>query len=516
MRATVPEEGPSNGSHRSRSVLHRVQVRLATAWDILVDSVINYQNNGDVNQAAAIAFYAILSFLPLFILTFLVVGYVFSSYPEVQQQLIEGIQRFHPYFTGDILIQLGQLDEKSQLLGWVGFITLVWFSSMIFGAAETAFNLIYRTKTIRNYVVSKLLSFAMIPAAWAVGVLSLGITTVATVVANQPVLADSLFTHLPILKGVLFRYVLPYIVTVIFFTIVYKVIPVNKISLGLAFTGSAVFSALMEVAKHFFAWYIANYTRYHIIFGSLQTVVILIIWVFYVALIFLFCAELMASYRRRDLILIERAILKPGGSGMKVWERLFRRFGRIYPQGGVIFQEGDEGRDMYFVLAGRIRLEKKASRVRKVLAELGPGEYFGEMAALLEAPRTATANAVEESDVAVIDGGTLRRLLRQNDEMSMFMMKEFAQRIRRTDALVDDLSQWWLRLVAILYFTRSWPLSAERDPVAEIAACSGRDPEEIRDVLSDLAQQGVIEIREGCVTQFDPVRAWEVSSTHIY
>ncbi len=100
--------------------------------------------------------------------------------------------------------------------------------------------------------------------------------------------------------------------------------------------------------------------------------------------------------------------------------------------------------------------------------------------------------------------------------MSMFMMKEFAQRIRRTDALVDELSQWWLRLVAILYLTRSWPLSPDVDPVAEIAASSGRDPEEIRDVLTDLAQEGVIEIREGCVTRFDPVRAWEVSSTHIY
>jgi len=511
----VPEE-PTNGAHRSNSIFHRAQLKLASAWDILADSVINYQNNGDVNQAAAIAFYAILSFLPLFILTFLVAGYVFSSYPTVQHQFIEGIQRFHPYFKGDILIQLGQLDEKSQLLGWVGFITLIWFSSMIFGAAETSFNLIYRTRTIRNYVVSKLLSFAMIPAAWAVGILSVGVTTVATVVANQPGLAESLFTQIPILKGVLFRYVLPYIVTVVFFTMVYKVIPVTPIPLGLAFTGSAIFSALMEVAKHFFAWYIANYTRYHIIFGSLETVVILVIWVFYVALIFLFCAEVMASYRRRDLILIERALLRPGGPGRKVWERLFRRFGRIYPKGEPIFREGDEGQEMFYLLAGRVQMEKKAGRVRKVLADLGPGEYFGEMAALIQVPRTATAQAVEESDVAVIDGETLHRLLRQNEEISLHMLKEFSQRLRRTDALVDELSQWWLSLVTILYLIRNWPLAADRDAAAEIAAVTGRTSDEIQDVLADLAGQGVIQLDEGRVTEFHPARAWEVSSTHVY
>ncbi len=516
MGTPVIEEGPVNGAHRSTSIFHRIQLKLASAWDILTDSVVNYQNNGDVNQAAAIAFYAILSFLPLFILTFLMAGYFFSSYPEVKDQLIEGIQRFHPYFTGDLLVQLGQVDEKSRLLGWVGFITLIWFSSMIFGAAETSFNLIYRTKTIRNYVVSKLLSFAMIPAAWAVGVLSVGVTTVATLVANQPVLADIVAAHFPLLKGVLFQYALPYLITVVFFTLVYKVIPVSRVPLGLAFAGSAVFSALMEVAKHFFTWYISNYTRYHIIFGSLETVVILVIWVFYVALIFLFCAELMASYRRRDLILIEKALLRPGGPGMKVWERLFRRFGRIYPKGEYVFREGDEGQEMFYVLAGRVRVEKKAGRVRKVLAEVGPGEYFGEMAALIQVPRTATAHAVEESDVAVIDGETLHRLLRENEEISLHMLKEFSQRIRRTDNLVDELSQWWLRLVTILYLIRNWPLPANRDVAAEIAAFTSHDSEEIQDVLVDLGNQGVVELWEGQVTGFDPARAWEVSGTHVY
>jgi CRP-like cAMP-binding protein len=329
-------------------------------------------------------------------------------------------------------------------------------------------------------------------------------------------LAESLFTHIPFLKGALFRYLLPYIITVIFFTMVYKVIPVTRISLGLAFAGSAVFSALMEVAKHFFTWYITNYTRYHIIFGSLETVVILVIWVFYVALIFLFCAELMASYRRRDLILIEKALLKPGGPGIKVGERLYRRFGRIYPKGEFIFREGDEGQEMFYILAGRVRVEKKAGRVRKVLAELGPGEYFGEMAALIQVPRTATAHAVEESDVAVIDGETLHRVLRENEEVSLFMLKEFSQRISRTDALVDELSQWWLRLVAILYLARDWPLALERDAVADLASVTGHESAEILDVLADLAEQGVIDFRDGRVIGFKPGRAWEVSSTHIY
>ncbi len=120
----------------------------------------------------------------------------------------------------------------------------------------------------------------------------------------------------------LFRYLLPYLVTVLFFTVVYKVIPTGKVSLKSALIGSAIFSALMEIAKQFFTWYVANYTRYNVIFGSLEAVVILVIWVFYIALILLFCAELISSYQRRDMILIEKALLKPGKDRPGIDERL--------------------------------------------------------------------------------------------------------------------------------------------------------------------------------------------------
>ena len=74
-------------------------------------------------------------------------------------------------------------------------------------------------------------------------------------------------------------------------------------------------------------------------------------------------------------------------------------------------------------------MEKSAGQAKKVLAEMGPGEYFGEMAALIHAPRTASARSLEESHIAVINGDTLRSLLRESDEVSLFMLKEFSNRI---------------------------------------------------------------------------------------
>jgi len=489
---------------------------LATIGDILRDTMKNYVNNGNTNQAAAISLYGILSFIPLFILTILSANYIFGSHPNIQRELIETFQEFNPYFSESLRDQLGHIEQKKTVLGWVGIISLVWFSAMIFSAIETAMNIIFRSRKNRNYFVSKVLAIAMIPMAWTVGIVSVGVTYFSTILAKQPLLHYKEFLIIPLLHGTVFSYILSYLATVAFFTIVYKVIPTVKVSLGSALVGAAIFSALMEIAKHFFTWYISNYTRYNVIFGSLEAVVILVVWVFYVALILLFCAELISSYQRRNLILLEKAFLKTKKEIKKTEERLFSKFGREYPKGAYIFREGDVGQEMYYILMGNVRVEKDAGQVKKVLAEMGPGEYFGEMAALIEAPRTASAVATENSNVAVITGDTFRNLLRESGEVSHFMLKEFSHRIIHANIALEELTRSWIRLIAILYFLHKWPLSDNDNPIEDLARYSRKEPSAIQQVLWDLRDHGVISIIDGKISAFSKDCAWDLLNGHVF
>lgn len=499
-----------------KEAAEQTHLDLAGIWDLLQNAIRNYQYNGNANQAAAISLYAILSIIPLFILTMLLVSTVLDSHPDIQKDLIEMIRGIHPYFSEALLKQLGQVEQKKHVLGWVGVISLIWFSAMIFSAIETAMNIIFRSQNNRNYVLSKLLAIAMIPMGWSVGVASVGITYIATILAKQPLLTEKGVFILPFLHGVLFRFVLPYLLTVAFFTVLYKVIPTTKVSWGNAFVGAAIFSALMEVAKHFFTWYVANYTRYHAIFGSLETVVILVIWVFYIALILLFCAEIMSSHQRRDLILLEKAFLKPRKKMMRIDERLFRKFGRMYPKGSYIFREGDSDREMYYILTGHVRVEKKAGHVKKVLAELGAGEYFGEMAALIDAPRTASAYATEDSNLAVIDGNTFRKLLRENEEVSLFMLKEFSNRIKHSNFALEELTQSWVKLSAIIYFIKEWPLRDNQNPMEDLAKYTRKEPGEIQQVLQELSNEEILHIQDGRIVEFYENRAWKLVNSQIF
>src|SRR5271157_1093526 len=113
-------EEKKSASFRDRERSESFKMSAAGIWDILADAVKNYKSNGDVNQAAAMALYTILSAIPLFILTIIVAGYYFSSYPNVSEDIINAIRGFHPYFSEKLLAQLGQIERKKHLLGWAG------------------------------------------------------------------------------------------------------------------------------------------------------------------------------------------------------------------------------------------------------------------------------------------------------------------------------------------------------------------------------------------------------------
>ena len=501
-----------------RKLIALLKIRLMGVWDVTIDAIVNFDKNGDTNQAAAISLYAILSFIPLFILTIIMANEILGAYPRIQQQLVEEVKNLSPYFSDPLLKQLGGIEEKKGVLGWIGIITLIWFSSMIFGAIETAFHMIFRSHRHRNYLWSKLLAIAMIPMGWTVAIVSIIITSLATLITRQPLLAEKILPHFPMLQGFFFQYGIPYLVTVLFFTIVYKAIPTVKIPLGVAVAGGAIFSALMELAKHFFTWYVANYTRYNIIFGSLEAVVILLIWIFYVALILLFCAEIMASFMRRDLLLLQKAFFtsrKKTDLNVNKWlnidERLFHKFGRLYSQDSYIFREGDPSRDLFYILSGRIQLEKTVGAVKKVLSDMGPGAYFGEIAALIESPRTASAKVYEVAEVAVIDGETFHKLLRESDHAALLMLKEFSRRIKHTNEILEGATHSWLCLVMIMYFLKNDPLPRNRNFLEELASITGKDANEIEETAQELIQAGVLKPEGDRIVAFDRERAWKVA-----
>jgi len=118
---------------------------------------------------------------------------------------------------------------------------------------------------------------------------------------------------------------------------------------------------------------------------------------------------------------------------------LIERFGRTVPAGQVLFREGDPGKEMYVIQSGKVRLSRHIRGVEKLLAELGAGEFFGEMSIINDKPRTATAVVLEDAQLLVLDPRTFEAMIKANTEIAVRMIKKLARRLDDANQQIENL-----------------------------------------------------------------------------
>lgn len=121
-------------------------------------------------------------------------------------------------------------------------------------------------------------------------------------------------------------------------------------------------------------------------------------------------------------------------------DKLFEQFGKSYKKGEIIFSEGEIGEHVYLIQNGKVRVFKLISDQERTLAILGPGDFLGEMAIIEKKPRSASAEALEESKMLVLDQNTFEELIKSNGEIALRIIKRLVSRLRNTDTLLECIS----------------------------------------------------------------------------
>jgi CRP/FNR family cyclic AMP-dependent transcriptional regulator len=117
----------------------------------------------------------------------------------------------------------------------------------------------------------------------------------------------------------------------------------------------------------------------------------------------------------------------------------FARFLTHFEQGHVLFQEGDDGEDMYIIQSGRVAIKKKVKEGDATLAVLEKGDFFGEMAILERMPRSAAAEVVEAGDLIVINGEQFGDMIKANPEIAVRMLRKYSIRLRETNKQIEQI-----------------------------------------------------------------------------
>jgi CRP/FNR family transcriptional regulator, cyclic AMP receptor protein len=106
--------------------------------------------------------------------------------------------------------------------------------------------------------------------------------------------------------------------------------------------------------------------------------------------------------------------------------------------GDVMFKQDSPGSEMYVIRSGKVRIYREHGGQETTLAALGPGDFLGEMAMLTSSPRAATAQAVSDVEVRVVDDSELERCTK--DPFVRDLLKSLSTRLRDMDAAVEKAS----------------------------------------------------------------------------
>ena len=187
---------------------------------------------------------------------------------------------------------------------------------------------------------------------------------------------------------------------------------------------------------------------------------------------------------------------------------------RAYPAGAVVFREGDTGDTCYIVRSGSARVTRRHSDGRQLtLAELRPGDIFGELAMFGGETRSATVEVLTDTDAVAILAGDLRRLLLRNPSIAVEMLSGLANRLRATNERIA--TRTWQTVAGRVASTllgqlerRSNGAPTAGDPViratqAQIAQLSGTSRESASRFLAKLERAGLITTGRGRVVVHD-------------
>lgn len=109
---------------------------------------------------------------------------------------------------------------------------------------------------------------------------------------------------------------------------------------------------------------------------------------------------------------------------------------RTYLKDEVIFDEGEEGQAIYFILRGKVLICRQGKPVEGMIAELGVGQCFGEMALLDNAPRMAQVRAIEDCSLDVLFREDFLRLIHTHShiasKLSLQLARMMGERLRQT------------------------------------------------------------------------------------
>lgn len=282
------------------AILRRLVVRSRAEVRLTVLAIwrgaVGVYNSDDLTFASSIAYYALLSLFPFFLLAFSVLAGVAATEAD-RIEILGFVLRYFPQQFQFIRDQLDAMQSSRLQLGLVGSVLMMWAAMGVFGAVTSAVNHAWGVEKQPSYFKHKLISLLMLVTSGVLLIVGLLLVSAINVVEARWFAA--ILEVAPRL-GDLQSYVWNSATTVLFIVIVglvFYFVPNAKVRFRDVWVGAVITGLLWRLALAGFSRYLKDPSRFSV-HGSIEGVIAFLLWVYVSSVIFLYGAEVTAAYAR--------------------------------------------------------------------------------------------------------------------------------------------------------------------------------------------------------------------------
>ena len=260
--------------------------------------VVGIYHSNDLTFASSIAYYALLSLFPFFLLAFAILGSVTVDVGD-RAEILSFVLRYFPRHFEFVTSQLDALQLARVRLGIAGSIVMVWAAMGVFSAITSAVNHAWGVEKQPSYFKHKLMALLMLVAASVLllgGLLLVSAINViearwfAVVLARTPALA--------ILQNIAVK-IASTVVFILVVGLIFYFVPNAEVRFRDVWVGAVVTGLLWRGTLFGFSWYLrVSMDRLTNVHGSIAAVVVFLVWVYTCAVLFLYGVEVTAANAR--------------------------------------------------------------------------------------------------------------------------------------------------------------------------------------------------------------------------
>lgn len=282
-------------------ILNRKAVSLVLSHplDFTLRCLKGFRANQGLLLAGAVAYYSLLSIVPLLMLVVVALSHVIDP-AELLETIGHYLEWLVPGQSKAIVTEVAHFLEHRDLVGWLLVLTMLFFSSLAFSVLESAMCVIFIHRIEvrrRHYLISAILPYCYI---LSLGIGALVVTLVAgslQVIGAESVRLFGIAWSLQGLSGALL-YMLGIAGEILLLSSIYMVMPVGRLSWQHALIGGVTATLLWEIARHVLVWYFSTLSQVNVVYGSMTTAIVVMFSLEIGATLLLFGAQVISEYER--------------------------------------------------------------------------------------------------------------------------------------------------------------------------------------------------------------------------